>query len=298
MNTQFSILGCPIDCLGFDGALQGTERSPQTLRDLGIAQALQAQDLGDAPVRITAAPRHDRWGVVSFDSVRATTQVLRSQVAGLQRQGHRLLVLGGCCTQMMGVLAGSRDALGAVGVAYADGHLDLYDGQTSPTGEAADMALAALLGRGPAPLLRAMGGGAVLAPAQAVMLGYRDGAEAQAHHALMPADIGPGFHAQDVEALRRIGPATVGAAARRQLEIAADHFWIHIDLDVLDAEVFPATDYLMPGGLTWAELDSLLRPLGRSDRLAGVAIACYNPAKDPDLRHARRLIAHLQTLLA
>jgi arginase len=51
---------------------------------------------------------------------------------------------------------------------------------------------------------------------------------------------------------------------------------------VLDEAAFPATDYLMPGGLTLAELAELLRPLVRSPSLAGISVGCYNPDKDPE----------------
>ena len=39
---------------------------------------------------------------------------------------------------------------GAAGLAYLDGHLDLYDGRTSTTGEPADMPVSVITGRGPA----------------------------------------------------------------------------------------------------------------------------------------------------
>ena len=42
-------------------------------------------------------------------------------------------------------------SVGDLGLVYVDGHLDFYDGVTSPTGEAADMPIAVLLGDGPAP---------------------------------------------------------------------------------------------------------------------------------------------------
>jgi arginase len=45
--------------------------------------------------------------------------------------------MGGC--SLLPGLAGARRTYGRVGPAYLDGHLDLYDGVTSPTGEAADM---------------------------------------------------------------------------------------------------------------------------------------------------------------
>jgi arginase len=57
---------------------------------------------------------------------------------------------------------------------------------------------------------------------------------------------------------------------------------MHLDVDVLDEKAFPATDYLMPGGIEMAQLADLLRPLGQDAALIGVSIGCYNPQKDPD----------------
>ena len=57
--------------------------------------------------------------------------------------------MGGCCSLLPGALAGARRVDGRVGLVYLDGHLDLYDGVTSPTGEAADMPISVVLGRGP-----------------------------------------------------------------------------------------------------------------------------------------------------
>ena len=58
-------------------------------------------------------------------------------------------------------------------------------------------------------------------------------------------------------------------------------FWIHLDVDVLDEQVMPATDYLMPGGLEWEELAALLAPLCASPAAIGLSVACLNPEKDP-----------------
>ena len=67
-------------------------------------------------------------------------------------------MLGGCCTLMIGLGAATRDKIGRYGIAYIDGHLDLYDGQTSPSGEAADVPLATMLGHGDPAVLDAAGG--------------------------------------------------------------------------------------------------------------------------------------------
>ena len=58
-------------------------------------------------------------------------------------------------------------------------------------------------------------------------------------------------------------------------------FWIHLDVDVLDERVMPATDYLMPRGLEWEELAELLAPLGASPAAIGLSVGCLNPEKDP-----------------
>ena len=68
-------------------------------------------------------------------------------------------------------------------------------------------------------------------------------------------------------------------------------------MDVLGADVFPATDYLMPGGLDLPTLRAVLRPLGRDPRLVGASIGCYNPTKDPGGRSGAALVDLLVDVL-
>ena len=77
------------------------------------------------------------------------TRAVRAAVRDVVADGARPLVLGGCCALVPGALAGLRDAVGALGVAYVDGHVDVYDGATSPTGEGADMPMSVAFGLGP-----------------------------------------------------------------------------------------------------------------------------------------------------
>jgi len=73
---------------------------------------------------------------------------------------------------------------------------------------------------------------------------------------------------------------------------------LHLDLDVLDEKAFPATDYLMPGGIEMSQLADLLRPLGQDAALIGVSIGCYNPQKDPDGQYGAALTDLLVDVLA
>ena len=62
-------------------------------------------------------------------------------------------------------------------------------------------------------------------------------------------------HARTREVLKRLGHSNISPTTEvEQLSAAGRPFWLHLDLDVLDEVVFPATDYLMPNGL---DLDQL-----------------------------------------
>jgi arginase len=208
--------------------------------------------------------------------------------------GQRPLLLGGCCTILMGAAAGARDALGRVGLAYADGHVDVYDHVTSPTGEAADMLVAGLLGIGWPDLLTTMGAMPVIAGRDIVVLGARDEEEA-ADVGDLPERLGLTVYGPvDIAA----DPGALGQATRDRFATSDIPYWLHLDLDVLDEVAFPATDYLMPGGIDMAQLADLLRPLGQDASLVGVSIGCYNPQKDPDGQCGAALTEMLVDVLA
>ena len=189
-------------------------------------------------------------------------------------------MLGGCCTLVPGALAGARDALGECGIAYLDGHFDLYEGDTSQTGEAADFPLAAAIGRAPQALLDRVGGDAVVDPERIALLGPRDEEEAVGFGSPVPREVGI-THFRDRESLRGADLATVGADAAERLAEGGRRYWLHLDVDVMDQEAFPATDVLMPDGLSVAELSELIAPLLAHEALAGVNLVCFNPEKDP-----------------
>ena len=73
--------------------------------------------------------------------------------------------------------------------------------------------------------------------------------------------------------------------------------WLHIDLDVLDRDVFAATDYLMPGGLELERADRPRPARGRRPPTSWVGrSSCYNPEKDPLGRDGRAIVAAIEAL--
>ena len=278
-----TFVGLPIDSVGRAG---GTEFAPAALRELGILSLLEGLDAGDLNVRIRGEERDPETGIVGSPDVMATTATVRIAIGELIAAGARPFLGGGCCAGLPGALAGARDALGRVGLVHLDGHLDLYDGVTSPTGEGADMPVSVALGLGPARWVEEAGGPS-LTLRDTRIVGYRDPEECADLH---PERLDPALTHLSLDEVRAQGTRAVG----ERVAATDTPFWLHLDVDVLDEQVFPATDYLMPGGMTWDELLGVLIPVTASPRLIGMTLACYNPEKDPGMASGRALMDALR----
>jgi arginase len=289
---DFTYIGVPIDSVGRAG---GTEHGPGKLRQLGLVEVVGG-DAGDLDVRIRGEVRDPVTGILGSSDVLSTTVAIREATAAALSAGERPFLVGGCCTELPGALAAARDVLGRTGVAYLDGHLDLSDGHTSPTGEAADMPLSVALGRGPAAWVDVCGGASVRVE-DVVPIGYRDPDEVPTFDQIA-SELGPGFRPVSKDEVRAEGPTGVGERVAADLAASAGRFWMHLDVDILGEDEFSATDYLMPDGLNMDELVAIMRPLAASPALIGVSIGCYNPEKDPGDVSGRALVDAVRATLA
>lgn len=229
--------------------------------------------------------------MIGVADVRRATAAIAAGVRDILDTGERPLVLGGDCTLLLGVF-GALPA--GSGLWFVDGHADFYDGQSSPTGEAADMDLAILTGHGP-PGLLGEGDRPLLDPAATVLLGHRP-SELDAAVAFENARLDPAIHALTAPELRERGAGRVGEEAAARL--AGRAAWLHLDLDVLDAAALPAVSYPQPQGLDWKEVEAVVRPLVAAPGLIGVSVADFNPDRDPGGVHATRVVELLASLLA
>jgi arginase len=287
---MFVFIGAPADSVLRSG---GAEGAPDRLRELGVADALGA-DARNLPVRVRGDRRDPSSGILASADVLTTTRTVREAIREALQRGATPFVSGGCCAILPGALAGARDALGRLGLVYVDGHQDMYDGQTSTTGEAADMSLGVAIGAGPKEWVEATGGAGVRA-ADAYLVGSRDLADVVDEGVASADSYGIAFIPLDDA--RKAGPREVASEVARSLREGPGSYWLHLDVDVLDSDLFPATDYLQPDGLSFEELGSLLHPFVR-DGLVGFSLACFNPDKDEDGRAGERLAALLRTLLS
>ena len=280
----FAIIDAPIDS---SGTGRGEERAPAALRAAGLLERLHARDAGEARARIRDTRRDPDTGVVGAAEVRLASMAIASRVREVMEAGERPLVLGGDCTLLLGVCSALPRGCG---LWFVDGHADFFDGESSPTGEAADMDLAILTGHGPPGLL---GGEPLLEAAAVVLLGHRP-AELHRDVARENARLDPAIHALTAPEVHEGGCARVGADAAARL--AGCPAWLHLDLDVLDEGALPAVSYPQRLGLGWDELVALVRPLAAAPNLLGLSVADFNPDRDVDGAHAARIAQAIASL--
>ena len=273
-------LGAPFDSAA-EG--EGEERAPQALRDAGLVEGLRAKDLGDVAEPLRPPERDARTGILAFESLVEGSEAIAKAVAETIEAGDRPLVLGGDCSFLIGAIAGARQAGLRPGLLFVDVHADYWDGESSPTGEAADMELAILHGQGPAELA-SMAPRPLADPARTVILGHRP-------HEL-DEDVAAERDRVPDEALQLDNPAIREAgtamAAGLAIERAGEGAWLHIDLDVLDADALPAVSYPLAGGLEWEELEALLKPFVGAG-VCAVSVADLNSDKDPNGDYAKQV---------
>lgn len=244
----------------------------------------------EAPSRVRGSRRDPATGMINPEGIRQASWAISAAVADVLASESRPLVVGGDCAILIGVFLGLPEE---TGLWFVDGHADFFDGQTSPTGEAADMDLAILTGRAVPGLLRRAQ--PLVRSESVVLLGHRPadlGEDAATEHALLD----PAIEAHTSVEVRDRGAGSVAQ------EIAARDpsrgRWLHIDLDVLDEVALPAVSYPQPMGLEWEDLLALVPPLAAAEGLTGVSVTDFNPDFDPHGHHAKTITEVLGALLA
>ena len=282
------------------GAPQEVNRAPETLRDLGLIERLDATDLRDVlppPYEDFERPpgkARNEAGVATY------SRSLADPVAAGIDDDRFLVVIGGDCSIVLGCLLGAGRARrgtdsdpGRIGLVYVDGHADFASPEESMTGSVASMGLALAVGRGDMRLARLAGPVPLVRGGDVALIGRRDQGQWYGHEALAVSgilDLPWAAIAPDSTAVPPI--ALVETASTVLDRVAASDvsgFWIHVDADVLNPEVMPAVGSPEPGGPDIDELAALLAPLVDHPKALGIALALYDPSLDPDRSSAARL---------
>jgi arginase len=256
----------------------GVGLGPELLLEHGGAEALAARGAAVEIEVIELDEPDDNEVDTSFAVIGRVAEAVRSALAA----GDFPVVLSGSCFAAVGVVAGLGET--APGVVWFDAHGDFNEPATAEYGYLDGMGLAILVGDAWQRLAETVPGARPIPETAVVLAGARSlddservRLEASAVNHLAPESLDP-------EAV----VAAVGA-----LEPEPTGLYVHVDLDVLDAEVARVNRYAAGGGISARELEESLRALLEDERVRAVSLTAYEPEADPDARVppiARRLL--------
>ena len=259
------------------GAVPGTAKAPEALREAGLHRRLEAVGAVDAGVVLPGryvdddATRPRGW-VRNEAALIEHARRLAARLRALRAEGRVPLVLGGDCSLLVGI--GVANAAGErAGLVHVDGHTDFrHPGGRDPVASVAGEDLAAAIGLHTAAVSDIDGVAPYFDRHRTVHIGCRDDDEDLDEVRAALADVVP---ASEVLA---VGAEAVAARVRRVM--GGTPYWLQLDVDVLDPSVMPAVDSPDPGGLTAAALVDLLRALAPA--AIGASVTVFDPDLDPD----------------
>jgi arginase len=283
---KIALIGAPSSAAAF---LAGSEKGPAALRAAGLVERLQNAgyeviDHGDCAPRLFADDdEHKRARNLPAIVAGLNDLKLRAELA--VKSGALVLVLGGDCAQVIGLLAGARRYYKHVNLLWFDRDADLNTPASTPSGRIDGMVVAHVIGRGAPELVRFFGESALVREPYVTLFGLER---------LDP----PEQEFINKSPMRHIDAAEIqakGASAAAREGLAYVHadvheFVVHLDTDVIAATEFPAVNVPGTGGLPLAEVQAALSEFAKHKNLLGLVVAQYNPDKDPDGSGAKKLV--------
>jgi arginase len=292
--NKIALIGAPSSAAGFG---PGSEKAPAALRAAGLIEKLQSigyevTDFGDCAPRLFAED-DDHKRSRNIPEIVAALNDLKPRAELAIKSGGLVLVLGGDCVLNVALLAGARRYYKHFSLLWFDRDADLNTPASTPSGRLDGMVLAAIIGKGSPELVRFWSEPPLVREPDAVLYGLKR-LDPPEQEFLSRSPLRP-IYADDIQAK---GAVLAAQNALAQLHTDAREFMLHLDLDVIAQEEFPATNVPGSGGLSFAEVQASLNEFVKQKNLLGLDVAQYNPDKDPDGSTAKKLIDLLAEALS
>lgn len=266
----------------------GTWRAPGALLAAGLREAVHpaAESALDKPAYDFAPQPGTRWR--NGNGIRAFNEALAERVGAALGARQFPLVVGGDCSILLGCLAAARRS-GELALVHVDGHSDFRNPAnhefSAELGSAAGADLALAIGLGESLLTDWGQGPPLVRETNVIQIGEREARD-------------PGWGWGDIAdtAITRIEifellERGIDWALRRARAVTGTlRFWLHVDLDVIDATLLPAVDSPGSPGLDFDQLATLLRPLAADAACLGCDLTIFDPELDPAGTCARRIV--------
>jgi arginase len=282
---SIALLGAPTSAAGLAA---GSEGAPGALRSAGLIDRLtgagfQVTDYGDCAPRVYKADdEHPRARNVG--EVLAIIEELRPKVEIAVKSGAMPVILAGDVSMVLATIAGARRYYRHVSLISMDRDAGLNLPATTPSGNLDGMVISHVTGRGAPELVRFWGEPPLIREPDVAVFGI-DRIDEPEQKWLVRA---PMRHYLAADLRGRV--AAKAEEALERVHGARQEFVLLIDLDVIAAEDFAATNTPGSGGLGLNEVRQALAVFARQPKLAALVVAGYNPTRDAQGNAAKIVI--------
>lgn len=207
-------------------------------------------------------------------------EALAEQVRTTASTGDRVVNIGADCCQTIAVMAGLRRAGLDPVLVWLDAHGDFNTWETSPSGFVGGMPLAMLVGRGDQRLLERLALGPM--PETDVVLSDARDLDPEERVALQGSR---------VSHVARVDELLAQIPTGRPL-------YVHLDVDIIDADDAPAMLYPVRGGPTAAALARIASSIRERGQLAAVSVTAWELDQDEKRTTERACMQVLNAFIA
>jgi arginase len=283
---KIALIGAPSSAAGF---APGTEKAPAALRSAGLAEKLQAAgyevvDYGDCAPRLFADDEEHRRAR-NLAEIVAGLNDLKTRAELAVKSGALVLVLGGDCAQVIGLLTGARRYYKHVNLLWFDRDADLNTPASTPSGRIDGMVVAHIIGKGAPELVRFWSEAPLVREPDVTLFGLErlDPPEQE----FLGRSPMRHIYAVDIQSK---GASQAAHEALAQVHADTREFVLHVDLDVISEEDFSAVTLPGSGGLRFDDVRASFLEFVKHKNLLCLDVAQYNPDKDPEGAGAKRLV--------
>lgn len=285
---KITIVGVPFNG---DGTPPEIENPAQSFRDEGLISLLlekehQVTDIGDLDIPSCKNNKDSRTKVLNLDVWQDISLRLSETLGKVLKKVSFPIILGGDCSILMGIFDAFKAREFPLNLFFLDGHADFHNTDTSPSGEPADMELAALTGYLQKEIVSMTGRGPLLNERNVVAYGINelDNIETSSIEVI------------DRELISEKGIKSTFNRSLSSLENPDLPIWLHFDVDVLDKSIMPAVQYPVEEGLSYRESLEILSLVVKTNQLIGMSIACYHPNRDYDKKGIEVLLSLIERI--
>jgi arginase len=283
---KIALIGAPSSAAAFSS---GTEKAPAALRAAGLVDRLKSIgyeviDHGDCAVRNFAEDDENRRAR-NLKEIVASLNDLKVRAELAVKSGALVLVLGGDCAQVIGLLTGARRYHKRISLLWMDRDADLNTPATTPSGRIDGMVAACIIGKGAPEIVRFWGEPPLVREPDVTLFGL-ERIDPPEQEFLKKSPL----RRVTAEEVRSKGAEQAARTAVTQIHADAQQVVLHLDLDVIAQEEFAPVNVPGSGGLSFADARRAIVEFAKNPNLLGLDIAQYNPDKDADGSGAKKIV--------